>query len=60
MTKYWVVGASWGGVEHQDQRFVDQGMWMLGWEDGKQPKRAAEMQPGNRDTITFSLGDLWP
>ena len=60
MTKCWVVGASWGGVDHQDQRFVDQGMWMLGWEDGKQPKRAAEMQPGNRDAITFSLGDLWP
>ena len=33
MTKYWVVGASWGGVDHRDQLFIEQGMWMLGWED---------------------------
>ena len=45
---YWVVGASWGGVDHQDKRFVEQGFWMLGWEQGKQPERAADMQPGDR------------
>jgi len=26
---YWVVGASWSGVEHQDKRFVDEGFWLL-------------------------------
>ena len=56
MTKYWVVGASWGGVDHQDQRFVKQGMWMLGWEDGKQPQRVAEMQAGDRNAIKRMKG----
>ena len=56
MTKYWVVGAAWGGVDYQDQRFVEQGMWMLGWEDGKQPQRAAEMQPGDRIAIKRMKG----
>ena len=56
MTNYWVVGASWGGVDHQDQIFVEQGMWMLGWEDGKQPQRAAEMQPGDRIAIKRMKG----
>src|SRR5262245_53362980 len=31
MHNYWVVGASWGGVSHQDAKFVEQGIWMLGW-----------------------------
>lgn len=22
MANYWVVGASWGGSDHQDQRFI--------------------------------------
>lgn len=56
MTRYWVVGASWGGVDPQDQRFVEQGMWMLGWEDGQQPQRAAEMQPGDRIAIKRMKG----
>ena len=56
MAKYWVVGASWGGVDHQDQLFVEQGMWMLGWEDGKQPRRAAEMQSGDRIAIKRMKG----
>ena len=44
MAKYWLVGASWDG-EHQDQRFVEQGMWILGKKDGKDRKKAAAMQP---------------
>ncbi len=34
MTNYWLVGASWGGVDHQDNRFLKEGVWELGWEDG--------------------------
>ena len=30
MPNYWVVGASWGGVDHQDQSFIEKGIWMLG------------------------------
>ncbi len=56
MGKYWVVGASWGGEDHQDERFVEQGIWMLGWGDGYQPKRAAEMRQGDRIAIKRMKG----
>ena len=56
MTKYWVVGASWGGVEHQDKRFVEEGFWMLGWEEGRQPERASEMKSGDRIAIKRMKG----
>lgn len=54
MSDYWLVGASWGGVDHQDQRFVEEGMWMLGWEEDEQPvqfKRAKQMKVGDRIAI---------
>ena len=50
MAKYWIVGAWWEG-EEQDQRFVEEGMWILGKEDGRDPKRAAKMQRGDRIAI---------
>lgn len=54
--KYWVVGASWGGVDHQDAKFLDQGIWMLGWEEGKQPAKASDMKPGDRIAIKRMKG----
>lgn len=57
--KYWVVGASWGGVEHQDRRFVEQGFWMLGWKESDQPsqyEKASEIQPGDRIAIKRMKG----
>ena len=56
MPQYWVVGASWGGVKHQDERFLEQGIWVLGWKTGKQPARAAEIQPGDRMAIKRMKG----
>ena len=56
MNQYWVVGASWGGVKHQDQRFIREGIWMLGWKVGAQPERAKEMQPGDRIAIKRMKG----
>jgi len=56
MTNYWVVGASWGGVEHQDKKFLEQGIWILGWKEGHQPERASEMQPGDRIAIKRMKG----
>ena len=56
MAKYWIVGASWGGVDHQDERFVQEGIWMLGWENGIQPERASEIQPGDRIAIKRMKG----
>ena len=63
MTNYWVVGASWGGEDHQDQRFVDKGMWMLGYEVGdrdphavRQCRLASQIQPGDRIAIKRMRG----
>jgi hypothetical protein len=45
------VGASWGGTEHQDKRFGEQGYLMLRWKEEKQPEqyeKAAEMKVGDR------------
>lgn len=56
---YWVVGASWGGVEHQDQKFVSGGYWMLGWEENDQPSQyslAEKMKPGDRIAIKRMKG----
>jgi hypothetical protein len=55
-TKYWVVGASWGGTDHQDESFVNKGIWMLGWEDGDQPEKASQIVPGDRIAIKRMLG----
>ncbi|WP_028863870.1 hypothetical protein [Psychromonas aquimarina] len=56
MANYWVVGASWGGVQHQDKKFIEQGIWMLGWEDGNQPEKASHIQAGDRIAIKRMKG----
>ena len=59
MTNYWVVGASWGGTEHQDKKFVEQGYWMLGWKEEKQPDqyaKASEINVGDRIAIKRMKG----
>lgn len=59
MSNYWVVGASWGGVEHQDQKFVKGGYWMLGWEEKDQPSQfalAEQMKAGDRIAIKRMKG----
>lgn len=56
---YWVVGASWGGTEHQDQKFVKGGYWMLGWEEKDQPAQYAlveKMKQGDRIAIKRMKG----
>lgn len=53
---YWVVGASWGGHDHQDKRFTDEGFWMLGWEEGTQPEKASHMKSGDRIAIKRMKG----
>ena len=59
MSNYWVVGASWGGIEHQDQKFVHGGYWMLGWEEKDQPSQfalAEQMKSGDRIAIKRMKG----
>lgn len=56
---YWVVGASWGGIDHQDQKFVSGGYWMLGWKEKDQPNQyalAEKMQVGDRIAIKRMKG----
>lgn len=53
---YWVVGASWGGTEHQDAKFVEEGYWMLGWEEGRQPEKASQIKAGDRIAIKRMKG----
>lgn len=56
MPNYWVVGASWGGVEHQDEKFLKQGIWMLGWEEGDQAEKASQIKEGDRIAIKRMKG----
>lgn len=56
MPNYWVVGASWGGVDHQDNKFIKQGIWMLGWEKGSQPEKASKMKIDDRIAIKRMKG----
>ncbi|MBE2180082.1 MAG: hypothetical protein IAE97_06390 [Chthoniobacterales bacterium] len=53
---YWLVGAAWGGTDHQDKRFINEGFWMLGWEDGAQPERASQIRIGDRIAIKRMRG----
>lgn len=59
MSNYWVVGASWGGVEHQDENFLSKGIWMLGWEKEDQKsqfKKAEKIKSGDRIAIKKMKG----
>ena len=56
MTNYWVVGASWDGKDLQDDRFVREGIWMLGHEDGDQHQLASQIQPKDRIAIKRMKG----
>lgn len=56
MLNYWIVGASWGGSDLQDAKFVEQGIWMLGWETGHQSEKASQISPGDRIAIKRMKG----
>ncbi len=59
MNNYWVVGASWGGVDYQDERFIKEGIWMLGWDESEQPaqyKKAQDMKTDDRIAIKRMRG----
>ncbi len=59
MNSYWIVGASWGGTDYQDQRFVKEGIWMLGWGENDQPaqyRKAEEIKVGDRIAIKRMRG----
>ena len=49
-----------GCRDHQDQRFVREGMWMLGYEDGDQHQLASQIQSGDRIAIKRMKGTGHP
>lgn len=55
-SRYWLVGAAWGGTKHQDEAWLQKGIWMLGWENGHQSERAAQIAEGDRIAIKRMLG----
>ena len=55
MTKYWVVGATWKDEEKADE-FVENGIWMLGWDQGPQHEDAKNMKKGDRIAIKRRTG----
>ena len=54
--QYWVVGASWGGHDDQADRFIENSVWMLGWEEGAQPELAKDIKIGDRIAIKKMKG----
>ena len=54
--QYWLVGAAYGGQDHQDEKFVEGGYWMLGWEEGKQTEKAKQINVGDRIAIKRMMG----
>lgn len=56
---YWLVGASWGGTDHQDQNFVKNSYWVLGWKENQQPdqfKKGEMIKIGDRIAIKRMKG----
>lgn len=59
MANYWIVGATWGGVDDQYEKFVTRGHWYLGYEDHEQPGMADlrdRIVSGDRIAIKRMLG----
>lgn len=50
---YWLVGASWDGVDHQDKKFVDNKIWVLGYKekDDESQYLKAKNKKGDRIAI---------
>ena len=55
MANYWVVGASMDGIK-LDREFVEQGVWVLGYDGGPQRKKASQIQSGDRIAIKRMQG----
>ena len=48
---YWFVGASFGGMNDQTDRFVEEGIWEVDFEQGEYSHQINSMQPGDRIAI---------
>ena len=48
---YWFVGASFGAVRDQTDRFIKEGIWEVNFQNGKYSGQINSMQPGDRIAI---------
>ena len=48
---YWFVGASFGAVNDQTDRFIAEGIWEVNFEHGEYSQQINSMQPGDRIAI---------
>ena len=48
---YWFVGASFGAVDDQTDRFLEEGIWEVNFEQGEYSHKINSMQPGDRIAI---------
>ena len=56
---YWLVGASWDGVDHQDKKFVDNKIWVWATkkkDDESQYLKAKKIKKGDRIAIKRMMG----
>lgn len=54
---YWIVGASWGGINLQGDNCANNGYWMIGHKsDDTQAIIAKDIKPGDRIAIKRSGG----
>jgi hypothetical protein len=63
MSKYWVVGAMWGGRDDQFEIFIRRGYSSLGWSADDQPDQDLildQIQPVDRVAIKRMLGQGHP
>lgn len=52
--RFWFVGALWGGVDDQTERFLNEGIWQSGYDD-KFSDHVARMKPGDYIAIKASF-----
>lgn len=56
---YWVVGATWDGVDHQDKAFIENKIWVLGYKEKdneKQYQKAKKIKKNDRIAIKRMMG----
>lgn len=56
---YWLVGASWDGSDHQDKEFIENKIWVLGYQENEskqQYQKAQKIKKNDRIAIKRMMG----
>ena len=54
---YWLVGASWDGVDHQDKKFVDNKIWVLGYKEKDDESQYLKAKNKKRRSYRYKKDD---